>query len=69
LVLDNIKIPSEKKELLTPFFQHIKAHYGDPVALVHDMGIGILRAIEQVFPGIPDFRDAEKNNHSAIEKA
>ncbi len=55
LVLDNIKIPSEKKELLIPFFQRIKTHYGDPVALVHDMGIGILRAIEQVFPGIPDF--------------
>jgi hypothetical protein len=55
LVLDNIKIPSEKKELLIPFFQRIRNHYGDPVALVHDMGIGILRAIEQVFPGIPDF--------------
>ena len=55
LVLDNIKIPSEKKELLIPFFQRIRIHYGDPVALVHDMGIGILRAIEQVFPGIPDF--------------
>ena len=55
LVLDNIKIPSEKKELLIPFFQRIGIHYDDPVALVHDMGIGILRAIEQVFPGIPDF--------------
>ena len=55
LVLDNIKIPSEKKELLIPFFQRIGIHYGDPVALVHDMGIGILSAIEQVFPGIPDF--------------
>lgn len=55
LVLDNIKIPSEKKELLIPFFQRIRNHYGDPIALVHDMGIGILRAIEQVFPGIPDF--------------
>ena len=54
-VLENIKIPSEKKELLIPFFQNIKNHYGDPVALVHDMGIGILRAVEQVFPGIPDF--------------
>jgi len=54
-VLDNIKIPSEKKELLIPFFQRIRNHYGDPVALVHDMGIGILRAVEQVFPGIPDF--------------
>ncbi len=55
LVLNNIKIPSEKKELLIPFFQRIRIHYGDPVALVHDMGIGILGAIEQAFPGIPDF--------------
>ena len=55
LVLDNIKIPSEKKELLIPFFQRIRNHYGDPIALVHDMGIGILRAIEQVFPRVPDF--------------
>ncbi len=55
LVLDNIKIPSEKKELLIPFFQRIKEQYGTPVALVHDMAIGILRAVEEVFPGVPDF--------------
>lgn len=55
LVLDNIKIPSEKKELLVPFFERIRRYYGDPVALVHDMGIGILRAVEQVFPGVTDF--------------
>jgi len=45
LVLDNIKIPSEKKELLIPFFQRSKEQYGTPVALVHDMAIGILRAV------------------------
>jgi len=55
LVLDNIKIPSEKKELLVPFLQRIRRLYGDPVALVHDMGIGILQAVEEVFPGLPDF--------------
>jgi len=55
LVLENIKIPSEKKELLIPFFQRIKKYYGDPIALVHDMGIGILMAIETVFPKVPDF--------------
>jgi len=55
LVLESIKIPSEKKELLIPFFQRIKKYYGDPVALVHDMGIGILMAIEEVFPGVRDF--------------
>ena len=45
IVLDNIKIPSERKELLIPFFQRIKEQYGDPVALVHDMGVGILMAV------------------------
>ncbi len=55
LVLDSIKIPSERKELLVPFFQRIKAQYGDPAALVHDMGAGILMAVEEVFSGCPDF--------------
>lgn len=55
LVLDSIKIPSERKELLVPFFSRIKEQYGDPAALVHDMGIGILRAVEEVFSGLPDF--------------
>jgi len=55
LVLSNIKIPSEKKELLIPFFERLRKQYGDPVALVHDMGKGILAAVEEVFPGIPDF--------------
>ncbi len=55
LVLDTIKIPSEKKELLIPFFQRIKEQYGEPKALVHDMGRGIIAAVEEVFPGVPDF--------------
>ena len=50
LILDTIKIPSEKKVLLVPFFQRIKEQYGKPVALVHDMGRGILSAVEVVFP-------------------
>ena len=55
LVLDTIKIPSEKKTLLVPFFKRIKEQYGDPKALVHDMGRGILTAVEEVFPGVADF--------------
>jgi len=55
IVLDNIKLPSEKAELLIPFFQQIKQQYGDPLALVHDMGRGILSAVQAVFQGIPDF--------------
>ena len=55
LVLDTIKIPSEKKEQLVPFFQRIKDQYGEPKALVHDMGRGIIAAVEEVFPGVADF--------------
>ena len=55
LVLDTIKIPSEKKELLSPFFHRIKKQYGEPKALVHDMGRGIISAVEEVFPGVVDF--------------
>jgi len=55
LVLDNVKLPSEKADLLIPFLRQIKQHYGDPVALVHDMGKGILLAVGEVFPGKPDF--------------
>jgi hypothetical protein len=55
LVLDNIKLPSEKADLLIPFLKQIKSYYGDPIALVHDMGKGIMNAIEDVFPGKPDF--------------
>lgn len=55
LVLDTIKIPSEKKELLVPFFESIKGQYGEPKALVHDMGKGIITAVEEVFPSVADF--------------
>ena len=55
IVLDNIKLPSEKAELLVPFFRQIRQQYGDPIALVHDMGKGILSAVKTVFEGIPDF--------------
>jgi len=50
-VLDNIKLPSEKAELLIPFLRRIKRQYGDPIALVHDMGHGLMSAIGVVFPG------------------
>jgi hypothetical protein len=55
IVLDNIKLPSEKAELLIPFLRRIKRQYGDPVALVHDMGHGLMSAISVVFPGARDF--------------
>ena len=55
IVLDNIKIPSEKADTIIPFLRRIKQSYGIPVALVHDMGAGILSAVKEVFPGVADY--------------
>ncbi len=55
IVLGAIKTPSEKKEELIPFFRRIEKQYGNPIALVHDMGVAILKAIAVVFPNIADF--------------
>lgn len=55
IVLGNVKVPSEKTEQIVPFLQTIKRRFGVPVATVHDMGHGILAAVQVVFPGVPDF--------------
>jgi len=55
LVLDTVKISSEKKDQLIPFFRDIKDRFGEPKALVHDMGKGILNAVAEVFPDTPDY--------------
>ena len=55
IVLGNIKLPSEKADGIVPFLRQLNASFGPPLALVHDMSKGILRAIQQVFPGVPDY--------------
>jgi hypothetical protein len=55
IVLGNIKLPSEKAQGIVPFLRQLQQSFGPPLALVHDMSKGILCAIAQVFPGIPDF--------------
>ena len=55
IVLGNIKLPSEKAAGIVPFLRHLKACFGNPLAAVHDMSHGIIAAIEEVFPGIPDY--------------
>ncbi len=55
IVLDNIKIPTENARQLIPFLRRIQQAYGDPIALVHDMGGAILKAVAEVFPNVPDF--------------
>jgi hypothetical protein len=55
IVLGNVKLPAEDKQHIVPFLQGIKEAFGTPLALVHDMGKGILKAVATVFPGVPDF--------------
>jgi len=55
IVLGNVKLPSEKADTIIPFLKDIKAKFGAPRALVHDMGKGILNAVARVFPNTPDF--------------
>ena len=55
IVLGNVKVPSEKTSEIIAFLKEIKRRYGVPLAVVHDMGPGILAAVKAVFPGVPDF--------------
>jgi len=55
IVLGNVKLPSEKADKIIPFLKDIKEKFGVPLALVHDMGKGILNAVATVFPKTPDF--------------
>jgi len=55
IVLANIKIPSEHADHIIPFLNDIKDSYGTPRACVHDMGSGICKAVNKVFPGVLDF--------------
>ena len=55
IVLGNIKLPAEDEKHIVPFLQRMKKNYGIPIALVHDMGRGILKAVAKIFTGVPDF--------------
>ncbi|MEN8133719.1 MAG: transposase [Pseudomonadota bacterium] len=55
IVLDNVKLPSENAAQLIPFLRKVKRVYGEPIAMVHDMGGAILNAVKEVFPEIPDY--------------
>ena len=55
IILENIKLPSEKSDSIIPFLRQIKAKFGTPLASVHDMGAGICLAVKTVFPDIYDY--------------
>ncbi len=55
IVLGNVKLPSENAAQLIPYLEKLRQVYGQPIALVHDMGKGILNAVKKVFPNLPDY--------------
>lgn len=55
IVLGNVKIPSESEAHVASFLERVKRKFGVPLALVHDMGKGIIAAVTRVFPDVPDF--------------
>lgn len=55
IVLGNVKLPAEDEKHIVPFLQRMKKNFGVPLALVHDMGRGILNAVATVFPNVADF--------------
>ena len=55
IVLGNVKLPAEDEQHIVIFLERMKKNFGIPLALVHDMGSGILKAVSNVFPGVPDF--------------
>jgi len=55
IVLANVKVPSEHADYIVPFLRKLQHEYGTPRACVHDMGVGICKAVADVFPGILDF--------------
>jgi hypothetical protein len=55
IVLGNVKLPAEDEAHIVPFLERIKEAFGIPLALVHDMGKGILAAVATVFPDVADF--------------
>ncbi len=55
IVLGNRKMPTEDSQYIIPLLQDLKAAYGNPIALMHDMGSAILKAVNEVFPDLPDY--------------
>jgi len=53
LVLDSRVIPTEEHGNIAEFFRDLEATYSRPQGLCSDMGSGILKAAELVWPGLP----------------
>ena len=44
---------TEKEEYIIPIFQRFKAIFGDPIAIVRDMGAAMISSCNKEFPDIP----------------
>ncbi len=53
ITLDAELIPSESEVNLKPILERIEQNYGTPLAVVRDGGDGVRKAIESVFPDVP----------------
>jgi hypothetical protein len=49
------KMPSDDSKHIIPLLNTFKSNDGSPIALVHDMGNAILKAVKSVFPTVPDY--------------
>jgi hypothetical protein len=46
-------IVSEKEEYIIPIFQRFKATFGNPIAVIRDMGAAMISSCDKEFPDIP----------------
>ena len=78
-VLGNAKIQSEHSDYVAPFLKKIKKQFGAPLAVVQDMGKGIMKAVKEIFPKIKILichfhflrdigKDLLENNYDIIRK-
>lgn len=79
IVLENAKIASEKSDYIKPFLKKIRKKFGKPLAVVQDMGKGIMNAVKEIFSGVKIFicnfhflrdigRDLLEDNYNEIRK-
>ena len=50
IALVSEKIPSERLPFLVPTLKMVRKHMGQPVSTMSDLGMAILKALEEVFP-------------------
>ena len=52
IVLISEKVPSERMPFLVPVLKKVKAYMGNPISAMSDLGLPIMKSIEEAFPGV-----------------